>query len=142
MSIKLRMWRRDLRNSEASVEEILCDCLLAADTTQIEVCRSIGRESEYFVRRCMRELIQHLPTAVFCVGAWVFINGVLHDIFVLLSDHGKKYDRDLRRLLMDGHILITCGAVQMIACKGLQANEQWALFAAGVASVSLLVIVE
>ena len=87
----------------------------------------------------MRELLEYLPTASFCVGGWVFINGVLHDICVLRSDHGKKYDRDLLRLLMDGHILITCGAVQMLVFKGLQANEQWAFLAAGVTSISLLV---
>jgi hypothetical protein len=87
----------------------------------------------------MRAILEYLPTVAFCVGGWVFINGVLHDIFVLLSDHGKKYDRELLRLLMDGHILITCGAVQIIAFKGLQANEQWAFYAAGVACISLLV---
>ncbi|GEM_PF-2865967 len=94
---------------------------------QLDVCRSIVQVSDQKVRLWMRELIQYLPTAAFCVGAWVFINGVLHDIFILLSDHGKRYDRDLLRSLMDGHILITCGAVQMIVFRGLRAIEPWAL---------------
>lgn len=87
----------------------------------------------------MKVMLDYLPTAAFCVGGWVLVNGILHDIFVLLSDHGKKYDRELLRLLMDGHILITCGAVQIIVFKGLQANEQWAFFVAGIACISLLV---
>ena len=60
---------------------------------------------------------------------------VLHDVFVLAQ--GKKYDRDL--LLMDGHILITCGIMQIIAWKGLQDNASWAYYVSGIAAVSILV---
>ena len=67
------------------------------------------------------------------------LNGLLHDIFVLRSEHGKKYDRELLRLLMDGHILITCGAIQMLVYGGLQAHSPWACFICGIACVSLLV---
>jgi hypothetical protein len=66
------------------------------------------------------------------------ISGVLHDIFVLRSEHGKQYDRDLLRLLMDGHILITCGLIQVIAGAALP-EASWAYVANGVASVSLLI---
>jgi hypothetical protein len=67
------------------------------------------------------------------------INGVLHDIFVLKSEYGKKYDRELLRLLMDGHVLITCGAIQAFSFFGLRHNANWAYAMAGIASVSLLV---
>ena len=77
--------------------------------------------------------------ATICVGGWMLINGVLHDIFVLRSDHGKQYDRNLLRLLMDGHILITCGIFLLIAGFGLQKNEPWAYYIAGVSSISLLI---
>ena len=80
-----------------------------------------------------------LPIATICVGGWMLINGVLHDIFVLRSEHGKQYDRNLLRLLMDGHILITCGIILVIAGFGLQKNEHWAFYIAGVASISLLI---
>jgi uncharacterized membrane protein HdeD (DUF308 family) len=73
------------------------------------------------------------------VGAWCIINGLLHDIFVLRSDYGKKYDRELLRLLMDGHALITCGAIQVVSYFGLQHNAHWAYATAGIATVSLLV---
>jgi len=76
---------------------------------------------------------------VLVVGGWMVLNGVLHDIFILRSDHGKKYDRDLLRLLMDGHILITCGIMQMISAIGFTKNEEWAYYVAGAASVSLLI---
>jgi hypothetical protein len=86
----------------------------------------------------MRPVLEYFPIVSLCVGGWGVLNGILHDVFVLRSEHGRTYDRNLLRLLMDGHILITCGAIQMIAFKGLQANEQWALLASGVASLSLL----
>lgn len=73
------------------------------------------------------------------MGAWAIINGILHDIFVLRSEHGKVYDRNLLRLLMDGHILITCGAVQMLAYSGIEEHANWAYYMAGVASLSLVI---
>ena len=79
-----------------------------------------------------------LPTLCFIVGGWSVVNGILHDIFILRSEHGKQYDRTLLRLLMDGHILMTCGAMQMIAVIGLRSNESWAFYVAGLASISLL----
>jgi uncharacterized membrane protein (DUF2068 family) len=80
-----------------------------------------------------------LPIATICVGGWMLVNGVLHDIFVLRSEHGKQYDRTLLRLLMDGHILITCGTILVIAAFGLQKNEHWAYYIAGVACISMLI---
>ena len=80
-----------------------------------------------------------LSGAVLVVGAWAIINGILHDIFVLRSEHGKVYDRYLLRLLMDGHILITCGAVQMLAYSGIEEHADWAYYMAGVASLSLVI---
>ena len=74
-----------------------------------------------------------------CVGGWLVVNGILHDIFILTSEHGKKYDRTLLRLLMDGHILITCGIMQLIAAKGLQTNESWGFYVAGTAAISILI---
>jgi len=38
--------------------------------------------------------------ATIAVGGWMVLNGILHDIFVLSSKHGKTYNRDLLRLLM------------------------------------------
>ncbi len=43
-------------------------------------------------------------------SVWYFGNGILHDVFVLIN-HKGKYDRELLRLLMDGHILMFSGAV-------------------------------
>lgn len=49
-----------------------------------------------------------LATAIFYFG-----NGLLHDIFVL-KDHKGEYDRELLRLLMDGHVLMLSGAVMFV----------------------------
>ena len=44
---------------------------------------------------------------------WYFGNGILHDAFVLIK-HKGKYDRELLRLLMDGHVLLLSGAVVFV----------------------------
>lgn len=80
-----------------------------------------------------------LATASLVVGGWCVINGILHDIFVLRSDYGKKYDRELLRLLMDGHVLITCGAIQLVSYKGLLHNAHWAYVTDVIAAASMLI---
>jgi hypothetical protein len=44
---------------------------------------------------------------------WYFGSGVLHDIFVLMK-HKGGYDRELLRLLMDGHVLILSGLLVFV----------------------------
>jgi hypothetical protein len=38
-------------------------------------------------------------------AGWYGVNGILHDIFVI-KGHKGSYDRELLRLLMDGHVLL------------------------------------
>ncbi len=47
-------------------------------------------------------------------AVWYTGNGLLHDTFVLLA-HKKKYDRELLRLLMDGHVLLLSGALMCLS---------------------------
>ncbi|HVD98149.1 MAG TPA: hypothetical protein VNB90_08075 [Cytophagaceae bacterium] len=51
---------------------------------------------------------------ILVAAIWYTGNGILHDIFVLLN-HKGKYDRELLRLLMDGHVLILSG-ILLVAC--------------------------
>jgi hypothetical protein len=81
----------------------------------------------------------YLPVLSIAVGGWMIVSGLLHDIAVLRSEHGRQYDRNLLRLLMDGHILITCGVIQMISYSGLHNNESWAYYVSGTACISMLV---
>jgi hypothetical protein len=46
-------------------------------------------------------------------AAWYTINGILHDIFIIRA-HKGPYDRDLLRLLMDGHVLIVSGLISLV----------------------------
>ena len=46
-------------------------------------------------------------------SVWYFGNGMLHDVFVLIK-HKGKYDRELLRLLMDGHVLMLSGAIVFV----------------------------
>jgi hypothetical protein len=46
-------------------------------------------------------------------SVWYFGNGILHDAFVLMR-HKGKYDRELLRLLMDGHVLMLSGAIVFV----------------------------
>jgi hypothetical protein len=54
-------------------------------------------------------------------AVWYFGNGVLHDVFVL-RNHKGKYNRDLLRLLMDGHVLILSGAIVFV-CYLMMLNK-------------------
>jgi len=89
----------------------------------------------------MEKILAYTPHILFCAGIWYLVNGILHDIFVLLSDHGKKYDRDLLRLLMDGHVLIIGGAILMICFNGLKAGHVFAWYVCLVICLSMVVYV-
>jgi hypothetical protein len=52
---------------------------------------------------------------------WYFVNGILHDIFCIIN-HKKPYDRDLLRLLMDGHVLILSGAIMSLCYLMIRNN--------------------
>jgi uncharacterized membrane protein YobD (UPF0266 family) len=83
-------------------------------------------------------MTDYVPHIVLVVGIWMIVNGLLHDIFVLVR-HKGPYTRDLLRLLMDGHVLITCGLIQVLAYPGLKEGAQWATALAILASASLFV---
>lgn len=56
------------------------------------------------------------------IGAlWYFVNGLLHDIFVLIK-HKDVYNRELLRLLMDGHVLIFSGII-LFVCYLMMLNK-------------------
>jgi hypothetical protein len=54
------------------------------------------------------------PWWLVIAGLWFVINGILHDTFVLIN-HKSSYDKELMRLLMDGHLLIFSGALMGIS---------------------------
>ncbi len=58
---------------------------------------------------------------VLITAVWYFGNGILHDIFVLRKYH-DKYDRELLRLLMDGHVLILSGVIVFV-CYLMMLNK-------------------
>jgi hypothetical protein len=86
----------------------------------------------------MEKLISVLPYLTLGVGIWALANGILHDVFVL-EKYGREYTKDLLRLLLDGHILIFTGIMQILSWKGLQDGKTWGYPIAIAACVSLLV---
>jgi len=81
--------------------------------------------------------LNYFPVFVLLVAIYIIVNGVLHDVFVLIQ-HKEAYDRNLLRLLMDGHVLITCGVVYVIAFFLLRQHNDFGLYLCIVASLSLL----
>jgi len=69
-------------------------------------------------------------------GIWSLGNGILHDIFVLMKH--KTYDRDLMRLLIDGHILIFSGILYFLCYNGIVNNELNSIYFAIAISIFLL----
>jgi len=69
---------------------------------------------------------------------WMFANGVLHDIFILIN-HKGAYNRDLLRLLMDGHLLILSGIIFFISYLMLQSKISYGAILSIVTAASMLV---
>ena len=78
----------------------------------------------------------HLVVAV--IGGWYAINGVLHDVFVI-ANHKGGYDRDLLRLLMDGHILILTGVLFILLMPLLKQGNVIAMNGVLLGAISMLV---
>ena len=82
--------------------------------------------------------MQYLPIFILLVAVYVLGNGILHDVFVLMQ-HKEPYDRNLLRLLMDGHILISSGIAYIIAYFLLRQNNPIGLYLCIATALSLLV---
>ncbi|MFI5164772.1 MAG: hypothetical protein ACHQHP_05950 [Bacteroidia bacterium] len=67
-----------------------------------------------------------------------FGNGLLHDIFVLKA-HKGEYNRDLLRLLMDGHVLMLSGAIMFVCWLMLMSKIQCAVPIAIIVAVFMLI---
>jgi hypothetical protein len=87
----------------------------------------------------MENIVGYVSSIVLVAGGWNLANGILHDVFVLRSEHGKQYDRNLLRLLMDGHILITCGIILMVITGALRSGQDFAYAVAAVTLTSMIV---
>jgi hypothetical protein len=87
----------------------------------------------------MENILKHVWSVLLVAGGWDLANGILHDVFVLRSEHGKQYDRNLLRLLMDGHVLMTCGIILIAISVGVRSGHEYAYTVAAVALVSIIV---
>lgn len=76
------------------------------------------------------------PYYILFTGGWALINGLLHDIFVIKAN--PVFDKELIRLLKDGHILIFSGIFFIYAYTGIRKEESWAFFVAIIASIFML----
>ena len=81
-------------------------------------------------------MINYLQYIILVAGIWATGNGLLHDIAVLRQ--GRPFERELIRLLIDGHILIFAGIFYLISYKGIVNREQWAWVICLVTSLFLL----
>ena len=87
----------------------------------------------------MEKVLQYLPHFIMGLGIWTALNGVLHEIFVLLSDHAKQYDRNLLRLLVDGLILMFAGTILILLFSGLKSEQSIFTFIALTCSVTIVI---
>jgi len=71
-------------------------------------------------------------------SAWYFVNGVFHDIFVI-KNHKGGYDRELLRLLMDGHVLLLSGILLFISWMMLRQGIVWGTVIGFVVGISMIV---
>jgi hypothetical protein len=71
-------------------------------------------------------------------GIWYAGNGILHDIFVIIN-HKTKYDRELLRLLMDGHLLILSGIIMFVSYLMVQKGMPYGAWTGIITAISMLV---
>jgi hypothetical protein len=62
----------------------------------------------------------------------------LHDIFVI-KNHKGPYDRELLRLLMDGHVLMLSGALLSVCFLMLQNNIPYGSWIALITGISMII---
>src|SRR6478752_10667685 len=60
----------------------------------------------------MKWITDNIHLLIGFLSIWTLGNGILHDVFVLLER--KPYERELIRLLIDGHILIFSGLLYAV----------------------------
>jgi len=75
---------------------------------------------------------------VLVASIWYFGNGLLHDAFVL-AGHKEKYNRELLRLLMDGHVLIVSGVVMFVGYLMIRMNATYSPLLCGVVAGGMFV---
>lgn len=64
--------------------------------------------------------------------------GLLHDIYVI-KNHKGAYDRELLRLLMDGHVLMLSGALLAVCFMMMQKSLPYAGWITLIVGVGMLV---
>jgi hypothetical protein len=67
---------------------------------------------------------------------WCIANGALHDFFVLRQR--RPFDKELIRLLLDGHILLFAGIFFLVSFRGVGRGEPWAFYVSITAAVFIL----
>ena len=81
-------------------------------------------------------MIQYLPYYLLFAGGWSVMNGVLHDFFVLKTH--RTFDKELMRLLTDGHILIFGGIFYFLVFYGIKSDQLQSYYIAIATSVFLI----
>jgi hypothetical protein len=75
---------------------------------------------------------------ILLAAGWNFIMGLLHDIFVI-KNHKGPYDRELLRLLMDGHVLMLSGVLLTVCYFMLHNNIQYGGWVALITGISMII---
>ena len=71
-------------------------------------------------------------------AVWYGINGLLHDFFVIRS-HKTGYDKQLMRLLLDGHLLILSGVLMFVGWMMLRSGNSWGAAIGLITGISMII---
>jgi len=75
---------------------------------------------------------------VLIAAGWYIIMGLLHDIYVI-KNHKGSYDRELLRLLMDGHVLMLSGVLLGVCFFMIQKNMAYAGWLSFIVGLGMLI---
>jgi hypothetical protein len=66
--------------------------------------------------------VKPLSIYILLAGLWSLLNGALHTASVLMQK--RPFEKELIRLLIDGHLLMFSGIFYLLCYKGVNANER------------------
>lgn len=82
--------------------------------------------------------VLHSHTSLLIAALWYGINGILHDIFVI-RQHKTGYDKNLMRLLMDGHVLLLSGALLLLGWRMINQSILWGYGVGAIVSFGMII---
>jgi hypothetical protein len=79
-----------------------------------------------------------LQSSLLFTAAWYASTASCHDLFVI-RQHKTGYDKNLMRLLMDGHVLILSGVLMLMSWLMIRQGVHWGYIIGAIVALFMIV---